>query len=263
VRTDGVEALMAAGEWPHDAQDLSEGDTPGANPLPSVGNKAWERIDTPEGVIAGDKIAGGYARVVMRREHAGPVLLRAQGHSMVYINGEPYAGDPYGYGYLVVPVKLREGANELLFAGGRGDIKYSVEDATPGITISLDDATIPDYQEFTWDVNRKPRHEPHWVGMTVINTTDRATDPSPGMEHALDAKSIAYNVSLAQFTPLGVVEAMAARRSRCTCPPCYAKKEIRRERLRPPCHSPPGIRDQMAHSCGFRFVSRAKAVLAP
>lgn len=196
VRTDGVEALMAAGEWPHDALD----DTPGANPLPSVGNKAWERIDTPEGVIAGDKIAGGYARVVIRREHAGPVLLRAQGHSMVYVNGEPYAGDPYGYGYLVVPVKLREGANELLFAGGRGDVKYVIEDIEPGITISLDDATIPDYQKGE-----------RWVGVTVINTTDRATDPSPGMEHALDLQSVA-NASIAHLTRLGVVESMAARK---------------------------------------------------
>jgi len=208
VRTDAVEALMAAGTWPHDALD----DTPGSNPLPSIAGKAWERIDTPEGVIAGDKIAGGYARVVIRREKAGPVLLRARGHSMVYVNGEPYAGDPYGYGYLIVPMKLREGANELLFAGGRGDITYTIEDVEPGITISLEDATVPDYHEITWTLNGTTVHEPHWVGLTVINTTDRATDPSPGMEHALDAQSADELVSIPQIRPVGVVEAMAARK---------------------------------------------------
>lgn len=207
VRTDAVEALMAAGTWPQDALD----DTPGSNPLPSIGTKAWERIDTPEGVIAGDKIAGGYARVVLRREKAGPVLLRASGHSMVYINGAPYAGDPYGYGYLVVPVKLREGANEFLFAAGRGDIKYSVEDATPGITISLDDATVPDYHIAVLP-DGTMQSDGHWVGVTVINTTDRATDPSPGMERALVARSAADTVSILQSSPVGVVEAMAARK---------------------------------------------------
>lgn len=208
VRTDAVEALMAAGTWPHDALD----DTPGSNPLPSIAGKAWERIDTPDGVIAGDKIAGGYARVVIRREKGGPVLLRARGHSMVYVNAEPYAGDPYGYGYLIVPVKLREGANEFLFAAGRGDIAYTIEDVEPGITITLEDATIPDYHEITWELNGTTVHEPHWVGLTVINTTDRATDPSPGMERALMARSAADVASLLQSSPIGVVEAMAARK---------------------------------------------------
>lgn len=211
VRTDGVEALMAADAWPMDALDSDDADAAGADPLPSINGKAWQRVDTPEGVIPGGAFAGGYARVVMRREHAGPVLLRAQGHSMVYINSEPYAGDPYGYGYLVVPVKLREGANEFLFAGGRGDVKYAIEDVEPGIRIVTEDATLLDYHEITWELDGTTVHEPHWIGVTVINTTDRATDPSPGMENALNVQSIA-NASIAQFTPLGVVESMAARK---------------------------------------------------
>lgn len=194
VRTDALEALMAAGTWPHDALD----DTLGSNPLPSINGRAWERVDTPGGVIPGDSFAGGYARVVMRREKAGPVLLRARGHSMVYVNGEPYAGDPYGYGYLIVPVKLREGANEFLFAGGRGDITYTIEDVEPGITISLEDATIPD----------AIGDDPIWIGVSILNTTDQATGVSPDQRLMLQSHS--ENASIA--APIGNVEGMSIRK---------------------------------------------------
>lgn len=194
VRTDAVEALMAAGAWPHDALD----DTPGSNPLPSINGRAWERVDTPGGVIPGDSFAGGYARVVMRREKAGPVLLRARGHSMAYVNGEPYAGDPYGYGYLIVPMMLREGANEFLFAGGRGDVTYAVDDVAPGITIALEDATIPD----------AIGDDPIWIGVSILNTTEQATGVSP--DQRLMLQSHAENASIS--TPIGNVEGMSMRK---------------------------------------------------
>jgi dienelactone hydrolase len=200
VRTDGVEALMAAGAWPKDALDSDNGDTPGANPLPSINGKAWQRVDTPKGVIPGGAFAGGYARVVMRRDHAGPVLLRAQGHSMVYINGEPYAGDPYGYGYLVVPAKLRAGANELLFAGGRGDVKYLIEEVDAGVSIVLEDATLPD----------AIGTEPLWIGVTVVNTTDKTINSSP--EQRVTLKATAATMESVDSMPIGSIEAMSARK---------------------------------------------------
>ena len=57
------------------------------------------------------------------------MILEASGHSLVYANGEPRAGDPYSHGYVHLPVKLRKGDNEFLFSVGRGTLKARLVDA--------------------------------------------------------------------------------------------------------------------------------------
>ena len=42
--------------------------------------------------------------------------MLAQGHSAVYVNGRPRYGDPYGTGFVRLPVALERGENLLLFA---------------------------------------------------------------------------------------------------------------------------------------------------
>ena len=37
------------------------------------------------------------------------MVLQASGHSTVYANGEPRAGDPYANGWPVLPVRLHAG----------------------------------------------------------------------------------------------------------------------------------------------------------
>lgn len=200
VRTDGVEALMAAGDWPH--RDDAAHDAESTTPPPSVNGREWQRVDTPNGVIPGSAFAGGYARVVLQRAQAGPVLLRASGHSMVYINGKPHAGDPYGYGYLLVPVNMQEGANEFLFASGRGDMRYALEEVEPGLSIVLEDATLPDAIGM----------DPVWIGVTVINTTNQAINASPGNSVTIRASATTGAATATRSTPIGSVEAMSARK---------------------------------------------------
>ena len=50
----------------------------------------------------------------------------ASGHGMAYVNGEPFAGDPYGNGYLKVPIALKQGANTLLVKITQGGGEWSV-----------------------------------------------------------------------------------------------------------------------------------------
>src|SRR5262249_16674597 len=75
------------------------------------------------------------------------VLLNAIGHGLVYVNGEPRAGDPYSNGIVRVPVALRAGKNDLLFRGGRGGLQIAFRTVESPLTIDVADATRPDLIE--------------------------------------------------------------------------------------------------------------------
>lgn len=74
------------------------------------------------------------------------VILKARGHSSVYVNGEPRTGDPYNYGYVELPVLLKKGTNQFLFNTGRGRVKASlvkIDEGHPMVFIGSD-WTLPD-----------------------------------------------------------------------------------------------------------------------
>jgi len=51
------------------------------------------------------------------------VLLEASGHGMVYVNGQPRTGDPYGTGYVRTPIVLEVGTNQFLFSCARDELR--------------------------------------------------------------------------------------------------------------------------------------------
>ncbi len=82
---------------------------------------------------------------------------------MVWVNGEPRAGDPYSYGYVHVPVQIKKGANLFLFTVARGDLKTKLT-ASPGeIFFNPGDITTPDLLT--------GRKYDGWAAVPVINAT--------------------------------------------------------------------------------------------
>ncbi|MDB5276220.1 MAG: alpha/beta hydrolase [Ferruginibacter sp.] len=57
--------------------------------------------------------AGGYLYLTYTATRQQNVLLNIKGNSAVYFNGVLHAGDPYGAGWLYIPVTLKKGLNEL------------------------------------------------------------------------------------------------------------------------------------------------------
>jgi len=157
VRTDPVEALLVKGAWksPKEGETLGEGSR----------NK-WEKVPAgPNGTIRHPSLAGGYALWNVDSDTIQTMVLEAQGHGMVYVNGEPRPGDPYGYGYLALPVGLKKGVNEILFFGGRGTIQAKLRKAKGPVEVGAGDATLPDLVAQT---------ETKQVGAVVIrNCTDK------------------------------------------------------------------------------------------
>lgn len=146
VRVDPIEAAFArTGEFDH---------------------SGWEEVRAEDGVFRGAPFRGGYFKSIVQSDREQMAFLEASGHSMVYVNGEPRAGDVYGYGYLSLPVKLREGENEFVFLGGRGELRAQLEPVEREISFHLGDPTLPDVIEGFPEVQ--------WAGLVVRNATEES-----------------------------------------------------------------------------------------
>ena len=135
---DPVYAALVSGDW----KAPSEGDTVQVEGRPE---QRWERVTVDEdGSFAGTSLRGGYAYFPIEVPEAGVWILSISSDSIAFVNGEPHAGDVYGYGYVEVPVALHAGTNDLLVQGGRGSAKVKlVPPAHPGM-LSDRDTTLPD-----------------------------------------------------------------------------------------------------------------------
>jgi len=65
------------------------------------------------GVFSGKSLMEGYLYLPYQSEREQTALLNVSGHSMLYLNGEPCAGDVYRRGNLDLPVKLKKGLNQI------------------------------------------------------------------------------------------------------------------------------------------------------
>ncbi len=105
----------------------------------------WRNVQVGEdGWLSGNEMNGGYAYFRYQSPKDQILILNAQGHSMVYVNGEPRAGDPYGFGIVQLPVFLKKGPNQFLFAVGRGRLKARLEALDSDQSILAGDSTLPD-----------------------------------------------------------------------------------------------------------------------
>ncbi|MHC4219160.1 MAG: carboxylesterase family protein [Planctomycetota bacterium] len=138
VHTDAVEARIVAGAW----SAPRAGDVVG---LPDGTERTWtEAIADENGWLKGDALRGGYAHWTVESERDRIMMLHARGHSVAYVNGEPRGGDPYNYGFVRLPVKIRQGTNDLLFRVGRGRLWARLVEPRAPVTIAAGDRTLPD-----------------------------------------------------------------------------------------------------------------------
>jgi dienelactone hydrolase len=123
----------------------------------------WEKVAAGEDG-AFEIAAGRYLLVTVTSELERVMVLEARGHGMVYVNGEPRVGDPYGHGYVRVPVLMRKGVNTLLFAAaGRGGMKAELRQPKGAVELTEGDIPAPDVLDAGVSV--------YWMGVPVMNNT--------------------------------------------------------------------------------------------
>ena len=138
VPVDSILSQMAKGEYfePRVGSTVAR---------PAGGTATWAAIKANQsGWFEGPALNGGYVYLKANASKDCTMILEASGHSLVYINGGLRAGDPYGYGYLHLPVQLKKGSNDLLFSVGRGRLHATLNTVSKPITLDLSDLTLPD-----------------------------------------------------------------------------------------------------------------------
>ena len=139
VHADAIEAEISSGKWHRPANgdrvQLADGNT-----------NEWEVISTnKDGWFESRTWRGGYAYVPVTMDSNCVMILHAEGDSLVYVNGELRAGDPYELGYVHLPVPLRAGTNDFLFECGGGRLKFVLIAPPQPVSFNLGDTTLPDF----------------------------------------------------------------------------------------------------------------------
>ncbi|MBI1840963.1 MAG: prolyl oligopeptidase family serine peptidase [Verrucomicrobia bacterium] len=137
-RVDPIEARIIQGDWapPRAGDSVHWGATV---------DKTWTAAQAnADGWFTNSALRGGYAHLSHTAASNEIVLLLAAGHSMVYVNGEPHAGDVYEYGNVIVPVALRAGRNDFLLAAGRGRLRARLSPPRQPVFLDTQDNTLPD-----------------------------------------------------------------------------------------------------------------------
>jgi pimeloyl-ACP methyl ester carboxylesterase len=90
----------------------------------------------------GPGFGGGYLYLEYTAEKEGTALLHVQGDASLFFNGEPHAGDPYGSGWLYIPVRLKKGLNQL-YIRPSGPVKADLVFTGKQVQLSTEDPTVP------------------------------------------------------------------------------------------------------------------------
>lgn len=131
---------------------------------------SWKPIQADSaGRFTSRDAASGYLYLTYNSTREQSALINISGHSMVYFNGEPHAGDIYGSNWLYIPVKLKKGENEFyirtsryMFSGITAKLVFLEKE----IIINTEDPTLP-------HVVLGQNNEPQWGGVVVINASNK------------------------------------------------------------------------------------------
>jgi len=164
---------------------------------PRGGEAAWTKIPVDdEGYFSSPMLRGGALYLEYYSDADRIMLLRASGHTMVFVNDEPREGDHYDFNYSLHPVKIKKGINSFYFTNGRYPrIRASLEEVSTGVMIKKKDLTLPDL------VREEPGFT--WGGVTIVNASEKVSDK-------LDIKCTVKDKEAS--SPLPAIERLTARR---------------------------------------------------
>ena len=115
ARVDALEMAIVNGQWVAPKAGMA------------FAGGTWSEVKAGEdGTFSGGQgtpFAGGYVHATFDAPVDAVMMLDAQGHGSVFVNGEPRGGDPYSWGFVQVPVALHKGSNDFLFSCGRGSLR--------------------------------------------------------------------------------------------------------------------------------------------
>jgi pimeloyl-ACP methyl ester carboxylesterase len=130
-------------------------------------DSVWSVIETnEEEQFQHRQLRSSYVYTSIESAREEVVLLDARGHTRVYINGLPYEGDHYDFGYTLIPFKLRKGLNEFIYTPGRfGRVTSKLVAPSKPVQLTRRDMTLPGL--IYGELSEK------WAAIRVINASER------------------------------------------------------------------------------------------
>src|SRR5690606_5885274 len=126
----------------------------------------WNPIEVDStNSFSGRELRSGYVYLSYRSGTEKIVLFEASGHSLVAINGLPYEGDHYDFGWNIIPLKLNKGNNVFVLKVGRFPrIRARLLEPKSPVQFTTRDITVPDLliEEETM---------PYMAAIRVVNST--------------------------------------------------------------------------------------------
>ena len=122
-----------------------------------------------EGALPG---AFAWAHTSVDSPNERVVMAQLVGAARGFVNGVPFVGDVYGYGWPGVPVLLKRGTNSIWIAGPRGNASFRLREVSDEIVFGAWDVTKPDLVTGSDRKRNAPR-----AGVLLFNATTRPLAP--------------------------------------------------------------------------------------
>ncbi|WP_242695915.1 alpha/beta hydrolase-fold protein [Desertivirga brevis] len=134
-------------------------------------NISWRSLAVNTDKKFKDKaLSNGYLYLTYQSDKEQKAILHVSGNNMVYVNGEPRAGDLYAYGYLYLPVQLKKGLNEFYVRGS----SFSSEEGIAAELLFDQKSTFLNIKDPTLPIIIAGRDKNQLSGAVVIvNNTDK------------------------------------------------------------------------------------------
>lgn len=148
------------------ANDKFETPSEGSAAFAEIPGVVWESIATnEEDQFQSRYLRNSYIYTSIEAPREEIVLLDARGHTRVYINGMPYEGDHYDFGYTLIPFKLKRGLNEFIYTPGRfGRLTSKLISPSKPVQLTPRDMTLPSL------VNGETENK--WAAIRVVNASE-------------------------------------------------------------------------------------------
>lgn len=151
----------------------------------------WKRVSADTAQRLRDAaLSNGYLYLTYDSKEEKKALLQIAGHTGVFVNGAPYSGDMYRYGWLFHPITLKKGLNELYVRVGGGGrfqgVNAQLIFPEKPVAISTPDATLP-------HIVLEKHDEVLWGGIVLINLSDKLLK-NLKLRSSLAGKEIIVNV---------------------------------------------------------------------
>lgn len=157
LQQDPIDYAIASGNWQTPQANDSVTSAEGKEVFWKVG------LTDEKGQLSGPSTQGGYAHTIVNSPVERIMLLQAERHASVRVGNSWIAGDPYGLGWLQLPVRIPAGETPLLFHVAQPGFRAKLVKPPADVFFLTADATLPDV---TTDETKKL-----WGAVPVVNAT--------------------------------------------------------------------------------------------